>query len=371
MRPLIILVIASLIFSHITLGQQTRGRTWASPPIDSLLVLSGNFGEPRNNHFHSGIDIKTNGKVGWPIYSADQGNVSRIKVSSGGFGKVVYIDHPGNITSVYAHLHAFSGSIAELVRSKQIKNGSFEVEIFPEPGTLKVTKGEKIGLTGNSGSTRGPHLHYEYRATDTQKPFDPGLMGIQPPDTISPKFGKIFLYRPGEFNGIFGSERIELDAKELNNGDTINMNFDAAFVGFTFEEKANGAENLLGLRSYELLLNDEQQFNFLVDSFSYSETRFVNSLIDYSYYRSNKQFAFICYRLPGNELPHITSGNPVITFEKDSIAKISIRITDRSNNRNHLNLYIRKTNQKHHTTICLDDGGVKVKHGNKNPYRAR
>ena len=127
------------------------------------LVLSGTFAELRSNHFHSGLDIKTQHREGLNIYAAAKGYVSRIKISHFGYGKALYLKHPNGYQTVYAHLKKYSDTIQKFVKNAQYKKESYEIEIFPEANQLKVKKGDLIGYTGNSGSSDGPHLHFEIR----------------------------------------------------------------------------------------------------------------------------------------------------------------------------------------------------------------
>ncbi|HBC37524.1 MAG TPA: M23 family peptidase, partial [Porphyromonadaceae bacterium] len=142
-------------------------------PLDIPPALSANFGELRSNHFHSGIDFKTQQTVNKPVVAIEDGYISRISVSPGGYGLALYIDHPSGHTSVYAHLNSFSSPIADFVKEKQYEQESYRVELYPEPGLLIVKKGQQIGLSGNTGSSGGPHLHFEVRDTQTQDPLDP------------------------------------------------------------------------------------------------------------------------------------------------------------------------------------------------------
>ena len=138
-------------------------------PLDIPLYLSGTFGELRSNHFHSGIDIKTQGVQGKNVYAIADGYVSRIKVSAGGYGKVLYITHPNGTVSVYGHLKKFNKEIEKYVRDLQYKNESFEVETFPEKNLLPVIKSDVIAYSGNTGSSGGPHLHTN-RSIGSYKP---------------------------------------------------------------------------------------------------------------------------------------------------------------------------------------------------------
>ncbi|MFP4042392.1 MAG: M23 family metallopeptidase, partial [Bacteroidales bacterium] len=164
-------------------------------PVDIPVYLSGNFGELRSGHLHAGIDIKTNGRSGYKINAIQDGYVSRIKISEGGYGKALYINHPQQeLTSVYAHLQSFSGEIEQYILDNQYKRKSYEIELFPEKNKFKVKKGDLIGFTGNSGSSEGPHLHFEIRSQHNQHPLNPLKRGINIEDNIAPKIFQAALY---------------------------------------------------------------------------------------------------------------------------------------------------------------------------------
>ena len=132
-------------------------------PLDIPILLSGTFGELRTNHFHAGLDIKTQQVEGLNVYSAAQGYVSRIKISHWGYGKALYITHPNGYTSVYAHLKKFNNRIEAYIKKQQYKKESFEVHVFPTSTELPVSKDEIIAFSGSTGGFVGPHLHFEIR----------------------------------------------------------------------------------------------------------------------------------------------------------------------------------------------------------------
>ena len=146
-------------------------------PINIGLAVSGSFGEVRPNHFHSGIDFPVGQKEGLPVFAIADGFVSRIKVSPVGFGNALYIDHPNGFTSVYAHLKGYNDTITEYIHFNQYKVKKFEVDLFPanKKEFIFVKKGQLIGYAGNSGSSGGPHLHFEIRNTNTERILNPSL----------------------------------------------------------------------------------------------------------------------------------------------------------------------------------------------------
>ena len=164
-----------LFLSAMCFGQTKYPQDYFQSPLGIPLVLAGTFGELRSNHFHAGIDIKTQLRQGFPVYAIAEGTVTRIKISHWGYGKAIYVAHPSGHTSVYAHLKKFSPDIEAYVKKAQYAKESFEIELFPDYGDLKVDKGDVIAYSGNSGSSAGPHLHFEIRNSVSEKPTNPLL----------------------------------------------------------------------------------------------------------------------------------------------------------------------------------------------------
>ena len=182
----ILLIFNSLISQNNPLKQEKNSL------LDIPIILSGTYGELRSNHFHSGIDIKTEGIQGLDVYSYASGYVSRIKVSHGGYGKALYIKHPNGTTTVYAHLKKFSTKIEKIVKSKQYKRESYEIEFFPKENEISVLENEIIAFSGNTGGTSGPHLHFEVR-DQNQIPINPLTnSSVYVEDDRTPLFKKLF-----------------------------------------------------------------------------------------------------------------------------------------------------------------------------------
>ncbi|HRY98922.1 MAG TPA: M23 family metallopeptidase [Bacteroidales bacterium] len=267
------------------------------PPVDFKMLLSGTFGELRPNHFHSGIDIRTGGEEGKPIYSIAGGHVSRIFISPSGFGKAVYIDHPGGYTSVYAHLQAFEGEIAAYAEARQYEKESFAIDVQVPAGRLKVSQGEVVARSGNSGTSGGPHLHFEIRDARTEEPLDPMKQGIVIKDWIRPAIKSMKVYPEGP-----GSRVNDLTSPltfpihgwgpvhRLDLQDTLRVAGAVSF-GLQVYDLLNESDNQNGVASIQAYLDSLPFYAHSMERFAFSETRYINSMIDYAEYRgSGKRF---------------------------------------------------------------------------------
>src|SRR5574343_176058 len=187
-------------------AQTTYPQDYFRSPLDIPLNLSGNFGELRTNHFHTGIDIKTEQREGLKIYAAAEGYVSRIKVSPVGYGYALYITHPNGYTTLYGHLKSYAPKIDEYVKRNQYLLKSFSVDLFPTPEELPVTKGEVVALSGNTGGSGGPHLHFEVRETASEKLLNPMLFGFQIADKIPPTVMGIWIVPMNDTSTVNGGK---------------------------------------------------------------------------------------------------------------------------------------------------------------------
>ena len=178
-RHILILI---LFFSVPVFSQTNYPLDYFASPVNVKISLAGNFGEIRPNHFHAGFDIKTNNKEGMPVYAAADGYISRIKISPYGYGKALYITHPNGYTTVYGHLQSFDKTIAEYCKKVQYAKELFEIDTLLQPNALPIKKGDLIALSGNTGGSQGPHLHFEIRETATEKPINPYFFGYKVED---------------------------------------------------------------------------------------------------------------------------------------------------------------------------------------------
>lgn len=280
------------------------------PPLRIPPSLSANFGDLRNNHFHSGLDYRTQQTVNKPVYAADNGYVSRISVSPSGYGLALYVDHPSGYTSVYGHLNSFSKKIADYVKQKQYDQESYRVDITLKPNEIPVKKGEQIALSGNTGGSGGPHLHFEIRDTKTQDPLNVlNFLGKTMTDTQNPDIQGIAFY-PQEGKGVINgsSNPIRLNIGKTKSGSynelgRVIIAWGTVGIGIKAYDRMNGTGGTLGVESIKLFVDGIRIFSSTMNRFSFDKSRMINSFIDFEYWRNNKSFFMKSFVEPGNTLP--------------------------------------------------------------------
>lgn len=294
----IVLSLCCLILLNTVAAQTAPPKGYFINPMEIPLVLSGTFGELRTNHFHAGLDIKTQQREGIPVKAAAAGYVSRINVSLWGYGNALYITHPNGYTTVYGHLKQFSPEIDAYVRKKQYEKESFTIRLYPKSEELKVSQGQTIALSGNSGSSGGPHLHYEIRDVkqDIQNPFD---FGLKVPDHKNPSIQAAFAYSRNDSSQVNQSNKIvQLVINRKLDGDlqanTIYAHGEIGF-GINAYDRLDGALNRNGIYQLDMSVNGKEIFRFKVDKFSFSESRWINSYIDYERLKRLRQRVQKCF----------------------------------------------------------------------------
>lgn len=261
-------------------------------PMDTPLYLSAPFGSLRDNHFHSGMDIRTFEKTGFPIYAIADGYVARIKYASGAYGKAIYINHPNGFTSVYAHLQNANADIANYIRKYQYEIQSFEFDHFPAKELLKVKKGEIIAWSGNTGTSTGPHLHFEIRETQTEQIINPQLFGISGIDSLPPAIKEIGIYsldnnRPILINNLILNETSLLNTDSgLLLRDTIFCSANTIGFGLDAVDFLTDNKKEYSIYASSLSIDNRPYFQFKLDRFPFNRTRCINVHIDYERYRN-------------------------------------------------------------------------------------
>jgi len=304
-------------------------------PLNIPLFLSGNFGELRSDHFHSGLDLKTQGVTGHAVKAVKAGFISRISVSPSGFGRAVYIDHPDGTTSVYGHLDRFVSKIESVVRDSQYIKESFSVNLVFSEFTLPIKQGEVFAYSGNTGGSGGPHLHFELRDTKTEKPVDP-----------LPAFrNHINDTRPPEIRGLMFFPQLGRGVvNESADKQTVNIIKDQTGkfvlekpvkawgligIGVKAYDRMDATTNIYGVKEIRLTVDNVEIFRSVIDIFSFDESRYLNSFIDWEEWKTNQSFFMKSFIDPGNKLSIFRSySNGLISIQETRNYKFEYSLKD-------------------------------------------
>ena len=308
-------------------------------PVDYPIVLGGSFAELRSSHFHAGIDIKPQGKKSVDtIRAAAGGYISRIKVQTGGYGNVLYMKHPSGYTTVYAHLEVFHDSIQAYIQSLQRSVEKYAVEVFPDSSRFTLSRGDVLGLMGNTGRSYGKHLHFEIRETASEIPINPALFGLKPDDTRPPSilsmdiyemdrnFRKIdaHTYQPRHYKD--GIHRIE-DGK-------IHLSSDWCGIGIQAYDRMDGAENKNGVYYQKVYVDDTLYYSYTLDKVSFAESRYIQSHVNYEEKKKNRRTLVQCFRHPGSTLTIYDTlvNEGLIRLEEGTPRRVKVVLGDIENN---------------------------------------
>jgi hypothetical protein len=354
------ILISGFVFLLFGLSAQTNKARSYHPPLNIPLTLAANFGELRPNHFHMGVDFKTNGVEGLPLYAIESGFISRIKVSPYGYGKVIYIDHPNGVTSVYAHCSGFKGKIDSLVRTIQQQIESTEIDVYFSPKDLPVKRGEIIALSGNTGHSSAPHLHFELRDTKTEDALNPLLNGFPIADHREPEIKGMKVYALNEDGfQIPGRSKYVKVVKGVGGfrvpGDVVKVpaNFcsEKGGIGFSFDviDFFDASMNVCGLYGSTLKRNEmDTIFCQRIDQISFDHSRYINSHKDYHEYKQAKRKLHKSFK---------TAQNPLDIYPSDELGIIHAKPGDL------LSLYyavfdVKNNSTKLQFTVSIEQGAM-------------
>ena len=363
MRKIYLLLI--ILFLSISIKAQDAYKSIDYPlnyfrlPLDIVPVISGSFGELRGNHFHSGLDYKTNQREGYPVYAVADGYISRLRVSATGFGNAVYITHPNGYTSVYGHLKKYNDRITQTVKTYQYRIESFEVDFPLLSVEIPVKKGDLIAWSGNSGGSGAPHLHFELRDTQTEETINPQLFGLTIPDRVKPTINGLYLYRlndepfseytPKQYFQVAGAN----GAYKLNQSPIINVSGQFGF-GIITNDKNSASANSLGIYSIELELNGKTIYNSVWEKFTFENSRAINSHLDFPALLKTGRRIQKSFVDPGNPLKLYKTlvNNGLLTITDNEIHDVQYLIKDVAGNTSRLNFRVKYN----------ADAVIKVKH---------
>jgi hypothetical protein len=340
-------------------------------PLDLPPSTAGSFGELRGNHFHSGLDFRTNRQIGYPVHAAMYGYVSRLRVQLGGFGNAVYVTHPNGYTTVYGHLDHLIPELAHIVKKYQYDHQSAEVDFRLQQFDFPVTKGQLIAISGNTGASGGPHLHFEIRDSLTEETVNPQLFGLTIPDNITPAIAGIAVYH---LNGRPFSENTPRDylpvtgtTGNYNVSQTLFLSGDIGF-GITANDMNNSSANRNGIYSLELKVDDRTVYTFAVERFAFDQTHAINAYIDYPLYLKTRRWIQKCFILPGSHISLYpkSENRGIISFKDTLLHNVEYIVKDIAGNTSAVKLKVQSSIPKDRPVVNYS--GTKFSYDKRNEF---
>jgi len=342
-------------------------------PVDTRIALSGNYGELRPDHFHGGLDFKTDQTIGHPVYAFSDGFVRRAAINAHGYGLVLYVEHPQlGLTSVYGHLDTFGNKIWKKIRQRQVEEELNNADLTFAPDELPVKRGEVIAQSGNTGSSGGPHVHFELRNIpddDNDIYYDPQMFFLKElKDSQAPRISHVYLYpQPGTgvANGKTTRQVTTVAgrcATTGGEGGKLAQPFTAwgrVGVGLKAYDYMDGQSNKYGVKYLRLMMElperDEQGkprfqllYHFQQDAFRYTETRYTNSLTDYAAWVGQKSMIMKSFVEPGNLLQQVdpTLGDGIVNIDEERLYHFVYELEDAHGNLTSLDFDIQGVRQE-------------------------
>jgi hypothetical protein len=315
-------------------------------PLNIPILLSGNFGELRPNHYHMGLDLKTQARENLPVHAAADGYIARIKIEPGGFGRAIYINHPNGYTTLYAHLNNFNPALEAWVKEQQYMQESWNVMLEPGPGQFPVKQGEFIAYSGNTGGSQAPHVHFEIRRTAGDINVNPILFGFPISDNTKPRILRLGVY--DRLKSVFEQTPRLFPVKAQSSGSfittppVITVSSPEISFAITSYDTQSGSSNLNGIYESILYMDEKPVVDFRMDNISYNDTRYLNAHIDYRIKSSGGAYLQHLSDLPGyvNSIYKHYMSDGVIDLSDGAIHLIKIEVKDAYNNTSVLNFKV-------------------------------
>jgi hypothetical protein len=318
-----------IFYSTYLFSQEYRNSGFIKP-MQLPFNLAGSFGEPRKDHFHSGIDIKTNGVEGEPVFAIGDGYISRIRVSPYGYGRAIYITHTNGFTSVYGHLSKFYSAIENYIHAKHYALKKSELDLTLDPTVFPLKQNDTIAFSGNTGGSSAPHLHFEIRNTKTEHALNP--LDFYPRDfyvdTIPPQINKVKILKFYDDFYFTDDTVYYLRKKEnyLTTEDSVIIdNYPSYCLSLEGFDKQDNSENKNGIKKIEVWLNNSLVFKYDLTEVDFDKTRMCNAFVDYDEMLNDSGYFYNSYQFSGNTLSMYSSMNKGV-FKINNNEKTSLTI---------------------------------------------
>jgi len=316
-------------------------------PVDARISLAANFGELRPNHYHMGLDCRTNQVINRPVKAAADGYIARVTIAPFGFGQAIYINHPNGLTTVYGHLHSFFPALEKYVKEQQYKQESWNIDLKIPSSLFPVKQGQFIANSGSTGGSQGPHCHFEIRVTKTDKVLNPLLFNLPIPDNVPPSILRLYMYDRTKSTYSQTPEHLatkKSNAKYTTTENVIPVHSDKISFGISANDKQSGSNNPNGIYEAIIYMDGLPLSAFELDNISYDETRYVNANIDYKTRAAGGPYIQHLSRLPGypEGVYKDINGDGVIELKDTDVHQIKIVVKDTKENTSVLEFQIKK-----------------------------
>ncbi|MGV3658185.1 MAG: peptidoglycan DD-metalloendopeptidase family protein [Chitinophagaceae bacterium] len=347
----ILMTISVLLLSLVTVAQRNPyPQGYFRHPLNIKMELVSNFGELRTNHWHMGLDIRTQQRENLPVYASADGYIAEISISAFGFGRAIYINHPNGLTTLYAHLNNFEPKLHQWVIDQQYKGESWETRLQLPPNLFPVKKGDLIAYSGNTGGSAGPHVHFEIRDTETTKCLNPLLFKFPIPDAVPPQLIRLAMYDRNKSTYAQSPQLMALKAAgggryTLAAGSTLRVGSDKISFALGAVDRFSGVANPNGIYSARIELDGVLQSEFVLDSIDYNETRYMNAHIDYRYKAAGGHWLQHLSRLPGDttQVYKRTPTDGVVYVDDKEVHDVVITVQDAAFNTSRLSFKVQNT----------------------------
>lgn len=321
------------------------------PIRDVARLYAANFGEMRPAHFHAGVDIKTDGAEGKPLVAVADGYVSRVSLTAGGYGRAVYLTLRNGTTAVYGHLQRFRDDIEEHVRQERTARRANSVNLWFGPEAWPVKQGDVIGFSGNSGSSMGPHLHFEIRDTPTQRLYNIVREGvIRPEDNLPPRIMRLHYVEVDTLQGVPVRSRMESYAVvreaegryRLTREEPVGVGRKGYFVA-EVTDRRNGVHNTFGIWRITASVDGVPYFEYRMDGFTHDLSRCCDAVSCYPLQLDSRNEAIRLARLAGSPdcfYPTMEE-HGVVRTDEGQLRRIRIEAEDDCGNRSALEFTVR------------------------------